>query len=817
MSKTTDFSPKTMWKGRDFSDQVKLLILSILLSLVVVIQPLNPNLASASGSPLRFQSVAAGDYFSLALSTDGNIYSWGDNAKGQLGDGTTNSRTSPGPVSTVNFGSLTFSAIAAGTDFALALRVDGTVFAWGNNFNGQLGDGTGANKSLPTQLASALTFSHISAGSNFSIALTETGKAYSWGANQNGQLGDNSTTMRTSPVEVSGGLTFSQVSAGLNHVVAISSDGLLYSWGLETYGRLGQGNPLVGAITPGAVVTTLVGSRTFSAVAAGSLWSIALDSNGTAFSWGSNYNGVLGIGVTGTTSDSESEPVAVDSNLSFSAITAGRFHSVATNRSGQLYAWGDHQEGKIGDGTSTLRNSPTGASTQSSGLATFSAVSAGVGIQANHTLALSSEGVLYSWGWNAYGQLGNSTTTSVNVPTALPDYYIRPTANLTNATSEPSAANVLLTCSASCGPADDYAYVATLSFNGQSVANKNGTATSATTSLSFTGLQANTSYTLEVSVTYNGVTSSTETSTITTLRPAATISALSIADTSATLTVGCSNCGTAPDSFSISATPTSGGPAIHSNTNVISGLTPETTYSFSVVVAFAGTTSDVMLWQDNPVMTLPPAPQTPTTPGSAPPVVPMITEFSTKEISATGAEVTVTGRRLENLSALTLGGITVTIVANTATSITFTTGEMPVGVWDLRLVGPYGTLVFHQAIEVVAATAIVGESTGELLGWTWTLKFLGNSRSLHLAQSEHLASKLDEYPTAETIICWGYTTAENPNAWAIAHATQRAQAACDLASANNPEVKTVVRLRYGVSKNWAMRSALQFWEQKSTP
>jgi len=193
------------------------------------------------------------------------------------------------------------------------------------------------------------------------------------------------------------------------------------------------------------------------------------------------------------------------------------------------------------------------------------------------------------------------------------------------------------------------------------------------------------------------------------------------------------------------------------------------------------------------------------------PMVPEITEFSSREIRSTGDSVTVQGKRLADVSSITLGGITVTIVSNTATSITFTTGEMPVGVWDLKLVGSNGTLVFQQAIEVVDATSIVAESTGELLGWTWTLKFLGNSRSLHLAQSEHLAGKLDEYSTAETIICWGYTTAANPNAWAIAHATQRAQAACDLASANNSEVKTVVRLRYGVSKSWAMRSALQFW------
>lgn len=644
-----------------------------------------------------------------------------------------------------------------------------------------------------------------------------------------------------------------------------------------------------------------------------------------------------------------------------------------------------------------------------------------------------------------------------------------PTAALSSSLQTPTTIEIGLTCGGSCGSADSYGFVASITPAGGSPATISGTANSTVTTLSFTALTPSVSHTIQASVTNNGQTSATVSTTVVTPRPSASISALTVTDTSATLIVGCTNCGAAPDSFTVSATPVAGGPAITSNTTVISGLTSETTYSFAVVVRFAGVDSDSANWQSNPVMTLPfvpvissvspaavpltggsitvtgsnfttsslltlggtslaftivsgteitfsapsgtagsvdlaitnpvgtftlsnaityvsgpslatnspvlattnggtivtltgtdlattnqvnvgsttvsfsvvsdtavrfttaattagivdigvvtvggtdtlssaieftasalapvigaiaptsgttaggttitvtgqyfsgsysdsvsaaingvsgssivliddstltfvsppgaaatgldvtvatggglgtlagafsytapPAPSS--TPGSAPPVVintPTITEFSTREISASGAEVIATGLRLENVSVLTLGGITVTIVSNTSTSITFTTGEMPVGVWDLRLVGSNGTLVFQQAIEVVEATAIVAESTGELLGWTWTLKFLGNSRSLHDAQAAHLTRRLN--PNAETIICWGYTTAENPNAWAIAHATQRAQAACDLAIANNSEVKTVVRLRYGVSKSWAMRSALQFW------
>lgn len=337
-----------------------------------------------------------------------------------------------------------------------------------------------------------------------------------------------------------------------------------------------------------------------------------------------------------------------------------------------------------------------------------------------------------------------------------------------------------------------------------------GGASISSSSTVLSGLATATSYSVSVRVTFMGAESLEVTWSSTILTAADPMPVITTINPASVLTSGGTEVTVMGTNFT-GASISVDGIAVSSVT-IVSGtelnfISPAGSTGNSIVrVTNAGGFDEVTL-----VYTAPPAPSTP---GSAPPVVintPTITEFSTREISASGAEVTATGQRLENVSVLSLGGITVTIVSNTATSITFTTGEMPVGVWDLRLVGSNGTLVFQQAIEVVEATAIVAESTGELLGYTWTFKFLGNSRSLHSAQREHLTGKLDQHSTAETIICWGYTTAENPNAWAIAHATQRAQAACDLASANNSEVKTVVRLRYGVSKNWAMRSALQFW------
>ena len=1051
----------------------QLLIFAMICAVLSAVGPFQSNTASASSPGLTFQSVAAGDRFTLALGFDGNIYSWGDNAVGQLGDGTLTSRTSPGPVSTLNFENQTFSAIAAGTDFALALRNDGTVFGWGENSNGQSGDGTTVDRNLPVQISSAQTFSQIVAGGGFGLALTDAGVAYSWGSNVDGQLGDNSNTTRTSPVAVQTALTFRTLSAGSSHVVAIASDGKLYSWGQGTYGQLGFSTGWVAdKKTPSAVDTSLVGSRTFSAVAAGSIFSLALDAEGNAFSWGQNQFGQLGIGVfgDGTSATNKTVPVTVNSSTTFSAVTAVRWHVVAIASSGNLFSWGINANSQIGDGTSTNRHSPTAASTQSSGLLGFTDVSAGPGIQANHTIALASDGALFSWGWNDYGQLGSGSTNSISRPTGLAPYSPGPVAAIGGTSSSVTSVAFDLTCAGTCGPGNAFDYTSVLLRAGLTVAAESGVASATSVVVEYTNLEANVVYTVETSVTFNGQRSATVSSVITTPKPVATISALSVADTSATLAVGCTNCGTVPDSFTVFATPVAGGPAITSNTNQISGLSSETTYSCSVVAAFAGTTSDVVLWQSNPVMTLPfvpiisavsppavpltggsitvagsnfttsteltldgvtlsftvvsgtqitftapsdtagsydlaitnpvgtytlsnaityvsgptlvtnspvlgttnggtivtltgtnlitttqvnvgsttvsfsvisnsavrfvtaatsagvvdigvvtiggaatlssaleftssplipvvssitptsgpnsggtlitvtgqyfsgsysdsvlaaingvsgssviliddstltfvspagtagagldvsvatggglgtlagaftyTAPTAPVSAGSAPAVVvstPTITEFSTRKISAAGAQVSATGLRLENISVLTLGGITVTIVSNTATSITFNTGEMPVGVWDLRLVASNGTVVFQQAIEVLGIQEITPQSSGELIGFAVTLRFTGNSRALNVQQEGHLQRRLKS--EADTIICWGYTTAQDPNSWALAHANARAQAACNLALESMPGVSSIVRLRYGMPKDLAMRASVQFWKK----
>lgn len=242
-------------------------------------------------------AVAAGGEFSLALTDAGHVYAWGANSSRQLGDGTTTTRTAPVAVQVL--GDPTFVAIDAGGDHVLALTDDGQVFAWGANNEGQLGDGTTDTRSLPQAVAlpGDPTVIGIAAGSEFSLALTEDGTAYAWGLNFSGALGDGTTTRRLQPVAVAlpEGPTFVEVVAGGQHALARTSAGELVAWGNNGQGQLGDGTTDARSL-PGPV-TAPAGTR-FVAVDANGSHVLALTDAGDLVAWGWNARGQLGDGTT---------------------------------------------------------------------------------------------------------------------------------------------------------------------------------------------------------------------------------------------------------------------------------------------------------------------------------------------------------------------------------------------------------------------------------------------------------------------------------------------------------------------------------------
>ncbi len=353
--------------------------------------------AEASVAP----KIAAGHNHSLALKSDGTVWAWGYNLNGQLGDGTTTDKLTP--VQTQGISSV--QAIAAGNDFSLALKSDGTLWAWGSNTNGRLGDGTTTTRTTPVQVPGLSGVQAIAAGYNHSLALKSDGTVWAWGSNGSGQLGDGTTTNRYTPVQVSGLSGINAVSVGGavagSHSLALKSDGTVWAWGYNSSGQLGDGTA-----TNRKTPVQVSGLSNVQAIAALGSHCLALKSDGTVLAWGNNYSGQIGDGTT----TNRYTPVQVLSGIV--AIAGGNGHSLAIKTDGNVWAWGWNGKGQIGDGTTTNRYTPV----QVQGLNNVQAVSA----RQSHTLALKTDWIIWAWGWNSSGQLGDGTTTDKLAPVQVP-------------------------------------------------------------------------------------------------------------------------------------------------------------------------------------------------------------------------------------------------------------------------------------------------------------------------------------------------------------------------------------------------------------
>jgi alpha-tubulin suppressor-like RCC1 family protein len=232
-------------------------------------------------------AVAAGDRHSLALKNDGTVWSWGFNSSGQLGDGTNTGRTSP--VQVIQLTGVV--GISAGASFSVALKSDGTVWAWGVNNAGQLGDGTNTGRLSPVQVAGLTNVQSITAGpSTHTLALKSDGTVWGWGYNGYGELGDGGTGVRNNIVRVSDLISIIAIATVDDHSLAVKSDGTVFSWGYNGNGELGDGS-----ITQRLVPVPVTGFSGGLAVAAGTSHSLALKNDGFVWAWGSNSLGQFGV------------------------------------------------------------------------------------------------------------------------------------------------------------------------------------------------------------------------------------------------------------------------------------------------------------------------------------------------------------------------------------------------------------------------------------------------------------------------------------------------------------------------------------------
>lgn len=330
--------------------------------------------------------VVAGGQQTIARKADGNLYSWGSNVKSQLGDNSTTDRNAPVLVAGA---STTWKQVAVGEQFVVAIRTDGTLWAWGYNQDGQLGDGTLINRMVPTQIGAAKDWAMVAAGRAHTLALKVNGNLYAWGRNDSGQLGDPKLTGANLLVPSKiGDLFWSGIAAGETHSLAIQrGTNDLYGWGGNLYGQVGN------ASKTDVTAPVKIGTQKYSSVSAGIWHSSAISTSGTLYAWGQNSSGQLGNNNTVDVT----APVLIGTANNWSQVAGGATHTVGLRNDGTLWSWGANDQGQLGTGgVATLEPLQIGTGSN------WKAISSGIA----HSFGLQTDDTLWGWGRNAEGQLG---------------------------------------------------------------------------------------------------------------------------------------------------------------------------------------------------------------------------------------------------------------------------------------------------------------------------------------------------------------------------------------------------------------------------
>jgi alpha-tubulin suppressor-like RCC1 family protein len=382
----------------------------ILLTTIIFLQL--TTIALAQPGTICWRKMSAGKDFNLAIKFDGTLWGWGANVN-QLGLGFAGNQNLPIQIGTAN----DWVEISAGFNHSLAIKLNGTLWSWGDGLNGGLGNGAFASVSLvPTQVGTAANWTAISAGTGFSLALTNTNELYSWGKNNVGQLGNGTLTNTNTPTQVGTATDWLKVDVGHEHSLAIRSTLVaplfiptLWSFGNNTTGQLGN-NTLTLSNVPVQLLPAI--SRTWSEISAGFDHSLAIDTMNNLFAWGNNNNGQLGDG----TFVSQNVPIltAVPSTgLSvWTRISAGFQFTMALDNTSNLLTWGNNVQGALGLGNLTTINIPGSVASST----TWIDISAGE----FHGLGHNGSGLtIFSSGRNNEGQLGVGSFTDSNTYNAV--------------------------------------------------------------------------------------------------------------------------------------------------------------------------------------------------------------------------------------------------------------------------------------------------------------------------------------------------------------------------------------------------------------
>ncbi|MBL0211555.1 MAG: RCC1 repeat- and reductase domain-containing protein [Holophagaceae bacterium] len=349
------------------------------------------DMALDVGKPDVQGKVTAGGYHSLAIDESGQIWGWGLNKNGQLGNGTRVRRDLPFPLKP-GIGASRIIGISAGEDHSLALSEDGSVWAFGLNQDGQLGIGTKIDQSVPTEVKGLSQIIEVCGGRKHSIALKRDGSVWAWGSNECGQLGQPKLTVSLAPLEVAGLESIVSVAAGLSHSLALKKDGSVWEWGA-------MGHRSDGTVRIVRTPRRVQGLTAVKMIAAGGRHSLALLSDGTVWAWGNNDYGQLGDG----TNESRMNPTQVKGVAHAGLISAGYDHSAVLSDDHRAWTWGDNNLGQLGNPKPEASSLPVPVVGATGPLMNVAAVRCG----GYHTLFLTVENELLASGNNSFGQLGD--------------------------------------------------------------------------------------------------------------------------------------------------------------------------------------------------------------------------------------------------------------------------------------------------------------------------------------------------------------------------------------------------------------------------
>ena len=347
-----------------------------------------------------WSKISSGLYHNLAIASNGTLWSWGYNNSGQLGDGTTNNRTAPVQVGT----SSNWVSVHAGYYHSFAIKSDGTLWAWGLNSTYQLGDGTVANKLIPTQIGTSTNWVKVTGGENFSAGIKSDGTLWMWGSDTQEQMGNGSGVGNNIPTQLGSATDWADVKAGRYHVVALKNYNRVYTWGYNGNGQIGNGASGTNVNVPYLIPGTL----NFTKIEAGVNSTFAIRDDNTLYMCGLN-----------TTSSTTMQQIMYP--MTWDSVKAGIHHVIALKSDGTLWGWGNNTYGQIAQPGFNMVNTPY----QIAG----SSYSNNFGANIYSTVVLKTDGSLYGCGQNNVSQLGDNTSidkvtmTSVSCPSVLDSEY----------------------------------------------------------------------------------------------------------------------------------------------------------------------------------------------------------------------------------------------------------------------------------------------------------------------------------------------------------------------------------------------------------